>query len=304
MIVWQIRFSGSMNPFKEILFCCLAFLILQCCTKNDNFPAPIEIIYEVRNVSSYGLHDGAINLTVSGGILPYDFSWSNGSEQEDLESIGAGIYSVTVVDAVDSSASAYIFVTQPGSDSLVSDIDGNLYHTIEIGDQIWMKENLKVTKSPQGNPITSYCYNDNIAYESVYGRLYTWDAMMNGSVVEMARGICPDGWHIPSDGEWKELEIFLGMTQQEADIENDWRGEGIGTSLIKGGNSGYEALLAGRRDSNGNYILLDQYEYIWTSSEYGDNAWRRCLRSMDTRVGRWNTFPKTYAFSIRCIKDR
>jgi uncharacterized protein (TIGR02145 family) len=87
-------------------------------------------------------------------------------------------------------------------------------------------------------------------------------------------------------------------------MENTWRGEGIGTSLIMGGQSGYEALLSGRRSSNGSYILLHQFEYVWTSSEYGAAyAWRRCLNIMDTKVGRWNTFPKSYAFSVRCIKN-
>ncbi|MBN2213634.1 MAG: hypothetical protein JW723_05265 [Bacteroidales bacterium] len=293
-----------MHFSEKIVFFCLICLVFQGCKKQEDSTVPIEISYEVRHVSSYGLHDGSINLTVSGGILPYVFAWSNGSDKEDLENMGAGIYSVTVMDAVDSSASADILITQPGSDSLISDIEGNIYHTIEIGDQTWMKENLKVTKSPQGSPISSYCYNDNPDYHSTYGRLYTWDVIMNGSVTEMAQGICPDGWHIPSDGEWKELEIFLGMTNEEADMVNTWRGEGVGTSLIKGGNSGYEAILAGRRSDNGYYSLLDKFEYIWTSTEYGDYAWRRCLSSTDSRVGRWNTFPKTYAFSVRCIKDQ
>jgi uncharacterized protein (TIGR02145 family) len=289
---------------EKILLCCLIFLFFHGCGKQEETPDPIEITYEVSHVSSYGMHDGAINLSVSGGMLPYAFNWSNGSDKEDLDGIAAGTYSVTVTDAVDSTASADILVTQPGSDSLISDIEGNIYHTVEIGNQTWMKENLRVTKSPEGGEITSYCYDDNVDNQSIYGRLYTWDVAMNGSVTEMAQGICPDGWHVSSDGEWKELEMFLGMTQQEADMENTWRGEGIGTALIKGGNSGYEALLAGRRDNRGSYTLLDQYEYVWTSTEYGSYAWRRCLTSMDSRVGRWNTFPKTYAFSIRCIKDK
>lgn len=288
---------------KNISYYLFICLLISGCQKEDDTPLPIKISHEVRDVSSHDLKDGAIDLTVTGGVLPYTFSWSDGSDTEDLENIGAGLYSVTVTDAIDSSESEDILVTQPGADSLVSDIDGNVYHTVEIGDQLWMKENLRVTKSPYGLPITSYCYGDDIGYEPTYGRLYTWEDAMNGSVTEMAQGICPDGWHIPSDAEWKTLEIFLGMTEQEAEMVNIWRGEGVGTSLIKGGHSGYDALLSGRRSSSGSYSLLDQYEYVWTSSEYGEYAWRRCLSSMDTKVGRWNTFPKTYAFSLRCIKN-
>ncbi len=296
MVIKVFR-TNNISYFLGICF------LLSGCRKDDTDTIPLEISYEVRNVSSYGLKDGAINLTITGGMHPYLFSWSDGSDTEDLDSIGAGLYSVTVTDADDFSIAEDILVTQPGADSLASDIDGNVYHTVEIGDQLWMKENLRVTKSPDGIPVTTYCYNDNVGYESTYGRLYTWDVIMNGSVTEMAQGICPDGWHIPSDDEWKVLEIFLGMTEQEADMVNTWRGEGVGTSLIKGGTSGYEALLSGRRSSNGSYSLLEQYEYIWTSSEYGEYAWRRCLSSMDSKVGRWNTFPKTYAFSVRCIKN-
>ncbi|MCB0800100.1 MAG: hypothetical protein KDB91_06330, partial [Bacteroidales bacterium] len=87
-------------------------------------------------------------------------------------------------------------------------------------------------------------------------------------------------------------------------MTNVWRGQGVGTSLGKGGSSGYEALYAGRRSSSGGYSLLNQYEYVWTSTEYGSNAWRRCLDVNQTTVGRWNTFPKSYGFSIRCIKDK
>src|SRR4030043_1823339 len=234
-----------MSRIGNISYFFLICLLVSGCQKDHHAPVPLEIRHEVRNVSSYGLKDGAIDLTVTGGALPYTYNWSDGSDAEDLDCIGAGIYSVTVIDAIDSSASADIFVTQPGSDSLISDIDGNIYQTVEIGDQLWMKENLRVTKTPQGSPISSYCYDDNTGYESIYGRLHPWDVMMNGSVIEMAQGICPDGWHVPSDGEWKTLEIFLGMTQQEADMENIWRGEGVGTSLIKGGNWGYDELLSG-----------------------------------------------------------
>jgi len=97
--------------------------------------------------------------------------------------------------------------------------------------------------------------------------------------------------------------MFLGMTQQEADMTNTWRGSGVGTLLAKGGGSGYEALFAGRMTSYGTFSLLNQYEYVWTSTEYGDNAWRRCLESGVSTSGRWNTFPKTYGFSVRCVKD-
>lgn len=280
----------------------LSLLLVQCEKKNTPTQM-LQLDYTVINVSEYGKSDGSIDLSVSGGEPPYQYNWSNGSVEEDIGSLTAGYYSITVTDAIDSTASDSILVNEPDPDSIVTDIEGNDYPIVEIGGQIWMAKNLRVTKAPDGTAVTSYCYDDNALFENKYGRLYTWDVAMNGSVIEMAQGICPDGWHIPSDEEWKILEIYLGMTQEEADLVNIWRGEGIGTSLIEGGDSGYEARLSGRRTSIGSYMLLGQYEYVWTSTEYGDNAWRRCLNGSDSRVGRWNTFPKTYGFSVRCVKN-
>jgi uncharacterized protein (TIGR02145 family) len=289
-----------------IYFLVTGSFLLTYCEEDKPVPDMLKIDYAVRDVSAYGENDGSIDISVSGGVTPYQYSWSNGSAKEDIDSLTAGTYKVTVTDAVDSAATDSMVVEQPDSVNMVIDIEGNSYPVVLIGTQKWMGENLRVTKAPDGSAITSYCFNDDTLYEDTYGRLYTWDAAMNCSVTEMSQGICPDGWHIPSDGEWKTLELYLGMTQEEADMENDWRGEGVGTALIKGGTSGYEAMLSGGRSSSGVYNFLAVFEYAWTSTETEDGsyAWRRCLNIADSRVGRWNTFPKTYAFSIRCIKDR
>jgi uncharacterized protein (TIGR02145 family) len=281
-------------------------LILAGCEEKKPEYEMLVLDYTVRDVSAYGLSDGAIDMSVSGGMSPYRYNWSNGSAEEDIDSLFAGTYSVTVTDAVDSAATDSMVVYQPDPVNTVIDIEGNIYPVVKIGTQTWMAKNIRVTKFPDGSDITSYCYNDNPGYQDTYGRLYTWDAAMNGSVVEMAQGICPDGWHIPSDGEWKTLEMYLGMTKEEADMVNVWRGEGVGTALKRGGSSGYEALLSGKRSSSGTYTLLGAYEYVWTSTEAEDTiyAWRRCLSNPDARVGRWNTFPKNYAFSVRCLKDK
>jgi len=283
----------------------IVILLLAQCEEDKTVPEVLELAYTVTDVSAYGRSDGSIDLTVSGGVLPYQYNWSDGSVEEDIDSLIAGIYKVTVTDAADSTITDSMIVDQPDPSNTVTDIDGNIYPIVKIGTQKWMAKNLMVTKAPDGSAITSYCFNDNTVYEDNYGRLYTWDEAMNGSVIEMDQGICPDGWHIPTDGEWKTLEIYLGMTQEEADMENTWRGDGVGTALIWGGTSGYEAMLSGRRSSSAVYNLLGDFEYVWTSTETesGSYAWRRCLNGGDSRVGRWNTFPKTYAFSVRCIKD-
>ncbi len=286
---------------------CSAFavsgILLAACEVREVDPELLKIKYTVENVSFFNGNDGSIDLTVKGGVSPYSYCWSDGSFSEDIDSLTAGQYSVTVSDKVDSTAVDTINVNEPGPDSVLFDVDGNEYRTVIIGNQTWMAENLRVTKAPDGTPVTGYCYDDNPDYANTYGRLYTWDVAMNGSVVEMAQGLCPGGWHVPSDEEVKALEMDLGMTQEEADMDNSWRGDGVGTSMKSGGESGYNALLSGIRYSSGTYNLLNQYEYIWTSTEDGNNAWRRCLRYYDTQAGRWNTFPKTYGMSVRCIKN-
>lgn len=258
----------------------------------------IIINYTASHPSETGASDGKIVTEVSGGFPPYAYLWSTGSIEQDLYNLAAGNYTLSVSDSQQQLTEISILLTD-----YLTDFDGNSYAIVKIGDQIWMKQNLRVTHAPDGSQIETYSYNDDTANRLVYGSLYSWDIAMNGSIEEQTQGICPCGWHIPTDEEFKKLEIYLGMTRSEADMENTWRGVGIGTALKIGGNSSYDARLAGRRSSSGTYSLLGSFEYVWTSSEFGSNAWRRCLDINSDRVGRWNTFPKTYGFSVRCLKD-
>ncbi len=265
-------------------------------------PDQLQLQISHTDASQPGIPDGSVDLEISGGVTPYSIIWSTGDTTEDINNLLPGEYIVTVTDKNYATASDTVIIL--AGKLVVTDIDGNVYQTVQIGDQVWMKENLRVTQAPDGTPVQAYCYADDTTNARTYGRLYIWDAAMKGETIEMARGICPEGWHIPSDEEWKQLEMYLGMSQQEVDMVNVWRGSDQGTKLMVGGSSGYDALLSGRRSSQGTYMLIDEYEYIWTSTEYGESyAWRRCLRASSPDVGRWNTFPKNYAFSIRCIKD-
>lgn len=266
-------------------------------------PDPLDIKLTSYDVTAFGGSDGSITMEVYGGISPYSYDWSNGEATKDLEGLVAGVYSVIVADAVDSTAMDTVMINQPIPDNIVVDIEGNIYTTVQIGNQTWMQQNLRVSSAPDGTPVTSYVYSNNEVNAKTYGRLYTWNVAMNGSTVEGAQGLCPTGWHIPSDAEWKILEMYLGMSQVQADLSNTWRGIGVGTKLVKGGESGYEALYSGRRDSNGYYGWLDQWEYMWSSTEAGESAWRRCLSSSYSTVGRYDTFTKAYGFSVRCVKD-
>lgn len=203
----------------------------------------------------------------------------------------------------------------------VNDIDGNSYDTITIGTQTWMIENLKTTRLNDNSQISlvsdnevwgqlttsGYCwYNNDATNKTSYGALYNWHAVSTGK-------LCPLGWHVPSDEEFKTLERHLGMTQEEADAMN-WHGTNQGTQMkdLTGWNSegngtntsGFSALPGGYRDSYGIFDSIGFNGYWWSSSVHYEsyNAWIRYLTYYESRVDRIYGY-KPYGFSVRCIKD-
>ena len=277
----------------------IGIIFIKCRKGEDDVDPgePIEIIFEVTDPSETGASDGSIITELTGGVPPFSFLWSNGAQSQNVEELPAGMYTLTVTDNRDQLAVDSLELID-----VLIDVDGNTYSFKKIGEQVWMRQNLRVTHAPDSTDIVSFVYNNDTAYAAVYGRLYTWNVAMNGSTEEGAQGICPCGWHIPSDEEFKILEIYLGMSREQADMKN-WRGSPVGTRLKEGGDSGYDAKISGRF-VYGSYGFLHSSEYVWTSSEYNNDAWRRCLSSGDSRVGRYATFGKGAGFSIRCIRDQ
>ena len=207
----------------------------------------------------------------------------------------------------------YILLLLSLSFGTVTDIDGNVYETIQIGGQLWMAENLKVTHYNNGDSIsypsnkdfgTFYegqygVYNNDPSNADVYGNLYNWAAVVDD------RGVCPDGWHIPTDAEYTVLTDYLGGESvaggkmKEAGLEY-WNSPNAGAT----NESGFTALPAGYRySSNGYYYNIGNYGWFWSSSEYGSNyAWSRLLYYNYSNVGRSSSY-KQYGFSIRCLGD-
>lgn len=168
--------------------------------------------------------------------------------------------------------------------------DGQSYKTVELGSQWWMAENLNF----YSNSGSWYYDNDSVTYAEAYGRLYTW---------ETAENICPAGWHLPTDSEWKELEMYLGMTQVQTD-NTGWRGTDQGVQLSIDGNSRFEALLAGYRFYTRAFYDLGTSAYFWSSTEAStDFAWCRYITPDEyTGVNR-SGFLKESGLSVRCVKD-
>jgi uncharacterized protein (TIGR02145 family) len=218
----------------------------------------------------------------------------------------------------------------------VFDIEQNIYYPVKIGNQTWLDQNLKVTRYPDGSSIPlvedqqewfgfslytrAYCWYQNFAaIGSRYGGLYTWSAAMKIDSPDDIRpgnvqGICPDGWHLPSDYEWQQLELFLGMDQSEIELEN-WRGTDEGGKMKQAGSitwttpntgstneSGFGALAAGWRNGGGYFESLGATTRFWSSSKRGDYAWVRRLDYNSSRIYR-STDGLYNAYSVRCIRD-
>jgi len=204
----------------------------------------------------------------------------------------------------------------------ITDQDGNTYKTVEIGSQIWMAENLKTVKFNDNGSIPNvtgnsawinlrtpgYCWYDNdvTANKPEYGALYNWYAVKTGK-------LCPAGWHVPDDAEFKILEMYLGMTQAEAD-ELLWRGTDQGTQLKSTtgweagangtNNSGFSAIPGGYRyHLDGAFNNIGELCYWWCSDErdLAMGNYRR-LDGDNNGIYREATL-KTAGKYVRCLKD-
>jgi len=205
------------------------------------------------------------------------------------------------------------------------DIDNNYYNSIIIGSQTWMKENLKTTKYRDGSTIANitdntawstqtegaYCwYENNITNKNKYGALYNWYTVTD------IRNLCPAGWHIPSDTEWKALEVYLGMSQAQID-DIYWRGTDQGDQMKStngwnnngnGNNSsGFTALPSGFRGGNiyGPFLDLGNSCAFWCSTEFdASNSWYRFLHEQYGSGGVYRNYvDKKNGQSVRCLKD-
>lgn len=201
----------------------------------------------------------------------------------------------------------------------IMDIDGNAYHAIQIGDQVWMAENLRATKFNDGTDISmvtdpfewsqsfgylyglpnvpAYCWynNDMGTYAQTYGALYNWFAVETGK-------LCPIGWHVPTRGEWQTLYDFLGYPfggkLKETGITH-WSEPNAGAT----NQSGFTALPGGFRYVGGSFSRIGEKGYWWSATTwYSYQAWSRALEYDNISFAEGYA-DKEYGFSVRCIKD-
>lgn len=208
----------------------------------------------------------------------------------------------------------------------LTDYDGNSYSWIGIGKQAWMAENLKTTHYSDGTAIPyveetpdwanlhatdkAYCwYKNSAANRTIYGGLYTWAAAVNGTIGSSnnpsdIQGVCPDGWHLPSNSEWSELVLHLGGTDSagyklKETGSTHWPNEDSDAT----NESGFTALPGGSRYPDGKFNSFRWYAYFWTATENLENqAYHRSLFYQGPDVP-GTAFHKEFGFSVRCIRD-
>ena len=193
------------------------------------------------------------------------------------------------------------------TDSSVSDFDGNIYKTVTIGTQIWMKENLKSVHYADGTDIPGVvAYNNSDSMAAIYGRLYTWNAAMKNSTVQKTQGVCPNGWHLPANSEWTILEDYLGGALvaggKMKDTTSDWRLPNKGAT----NSSGFSALPAGEYDAHYTpniFQLLNEFAVFWTSTQVGNLKSTERYLAWDSTASIPFNWYKTMKYSIRCIKN-
>jgi uncharacterized protein (TIGR02145 family) len=197
----------------------------------------------------------------------------------------------------------------------VTDIDGNIYNTVTIGTQIWLKENLKVTHYRNGDSIPNviydtlwfnlssgaYCdYNNSPVTSLTYGKLYNWYAIND------IRNICPMGWHVATEADWTLLMTYLGgeniaggKLKEEGTLH--WKIPNIGAT----NESGFTGLPGGHRDSDsGRFAFIGLVGIWWSSSESGTwSAWSHYIENVMKVEISLDFKYKSSGFSVRCIKD-
>jgi uncharacterized protein (TIGR02145 family) len=209
---------------------------------------------------------------------------------------------------------------------ILTDIDGNNYQTVKIGDQCWMAENLRSSKYQDGTNIPNFpveadwrttniggwvYYSNNSANDQVFGKIYNWFAVTD------SRGICPAGWVVPGDDDWKILEMSIGMSESDAE-STGWRGtdQNIGGKLKKTGldfwespnlgasnDSGFSGMPSGLRYPDGRFLSLGRSAFFWTSSWFSiSEAYGRVIVFSREGVSR-GVYRKDFGLSVRCILD-
>jgi uncharacterized protein (TIGR02145 family) len=337
------------------------FLVICCCKKTETDPSCSVTTNDIK-LFSEGIYTftGTITGPVNIDVTSHGFYWSESAKPEkngeliqlgilkSCQGFSCNVYKILPHTTYYVKAFAVIrsdsifgdtrsFTTPDSIVFPIIDVDNNIYYPVDIGDQTWMNENLKVTHYSDGTAIPfiedrlkwfdnnrwtkAYCWYENYgALAAQYGNLYTWPAAMNIGAPEdlkpgRVQGVCPVGWHLPSDDEWKQLEMFLGMSKEVADTRK-WRGNDEGGKLKYPGTnfwispnigatneSGFKAMPGGWRDGAGYFHNIGLSSRFWTSTKEGDFALIRQLNNNSSQIF-YESDGVYLGISVRCVKDK
>jgi uncharacterized protein (TIGR02145 family) len=221
----------------------------------------------------------------------------------------------------------------------VMDIDGNTYNTVQIGNQCWMKENMRTTRYSNGaeiplgstfssNPIGRFCPNNQCENVSVYGYLYNWSTAMNFTTSSSSnpsnrQGICPLGWHLPSDVEWEQLINYVNAQNNYRCLNYSsdnfiakslastigWNNStiscAVGNDLASNDLTGFSAMPAGSfgGGNGGSYSSFGNSACFWSTTEVSSSDAKYFSVSNNSVGVDIHTWYKSYAYSVRCLRD-
>ncbi|MCF0216557.1 MAG: fibrobacter succinogenes major paralogous domain-containing protein, partial [Fibrobacteraceae bacterium] len=223
-------------------------------------------------------------------------------------------------------------IYNPSANTLTDNRDGHTYKTVTIGTQTWMAENLNYAYTGvkyYEDDSTSWCYNGEKSNCDTYGRLYTWSAAMDSAgLVDTKnkvanssetgtgcgysetctpntphRGICPEGWHVPTNAEYSTLYTTIGGTDY-AGIYLKSTDKWYSNASAQGIDFyGFSVLPAGNRNHNDYFRDVGRYAYLWSASEDGFGlAYRQFFLSYDAKVYQFGD-SKNDGYSLRCLQD-
>jgi uncharacterized protein (TIGR02145 family) len=310
------------------------FDITGCTRRLDPPVIPTLTTTIVGTITSSTATSGG-NITADGGasITFRGVCWSTShnpttADSKTSEAIGTGVFTSNILGlkanstyylrafATNSAGTAYgnevSFKTTDLTITEITDIEGNVYGTVKIDNQIWIAQSLKTSKFNDGTTIPhvkdnstwaklttpAYCWYDNDDDDQkIYGALYNWYAASSSN-------ICPTGWHVPSDQDWTALatslggEAIAGGKMKETGFLH-WLSPNTGAT----NSSGFTGLGGGNRNINGVFFNKAITGDYWSTTEYNTTeAWDRFLYARDQLLSREH-YAKTIGFFIRCVKN-
>ena len=289
------------------LFFVVSFAIALVACGDDKGSSPNELPDEVADMDE--LEEYKCDDSVSGAVVYVKDKLKNYECDGDhwFES-----YNQSKSSSSKKKLSSSSIVSSPVEGTLTDTRDGQTYKTVRIGDQVWMAENLNYETD------SSFCYNDSVKYCEKYGRLYRWAAAVGKSESECGygytcslpsgniQGVCPNGWHLPSNDDWNTLFAIVGDSSVAGTMLKSTSGW---FNWYKIGNGkdpfGFSALPAGRRNCYGYGEFEGYFAYFWSSTEgngYGYDAYYMSLSYHDDKA-RLDGCRKNGGHSVRCLKD-